>query len=128
MVMRRILTSLATMSIVVAGLMVLASAQEKTVSLTGNIVDKACSARHLKATDPQTAAAGHTKKCALMPNCTASGFGVFADGKFYEFDAKGNELAKAKLEASTKDAGAKYKVEGTLAESTLTVKSITELP
>ena len=125
--MRRILISLAAVSIISAALVVLVSAQDKAVTLTGSIVDKSCSARHAKAPDPMVAAAGHTKKCALMPNCTASGFGVFADGKFYEFDAKGNDLAKAKLEASKKDAGAKFKVEGTVTDTKLTVKSITEL-
>lgn len=125
--MRRIMTSFAAVSIVAAALVVLVSAQDKAVTLTGSIVDKACSARHAKAPDPMVAAAGHTKKCALMPNCAGSGFGVFSDGKFYEFDAKGNELAKAKLEASKKDAGAKFKVEGTVSDSKLAVKAITEL-
>ncbi len=125
--MRRIVTSLAAISIVIAALVVMVSAQGKSVSLTGSIVDKACSARHAKAPDPMVAAAGHTKKCALMPNCTASGFGVFADGKFVEFDASGNDMAKAKLEASKKESGAKFKIEGTLADSKLVVKSITEL-
>ena len=125
--MRRILISLAAISIVIAAMVVLVSAQDKAVSLTGSIVDKACSARHAKAPDPMVAAAGHTKKCALMPNCAGSGFGVFADGKYYEFDEKGNELAKAKLEASKKDAGAKFKVEGTVSDTKLVVKSITEL-
>lgn len=125
--MRRFVTSLAAVSILITGLVVLGSAQGKSVSLTGNIVDKACSARHAKAADPMVAAAGHTKKCALMPNCAGSGFGVFSDGKFIEFDAAGNEMAKAKLEASTKDAGAKFKVEGTLSDGKLMVKSISEI-
>lgn len=125
--MRRLVTSLATVSILMAALVVMVSAQGKSVSLTGNIVDKACSARHAKAADPMVAAAGHTKKCALMPNCTASGFGIFSDGKFVEFDAAGNEMAKAKLEASKKDAGAKFKVEGTVADGKMMVKSITEI-
>jgi hypothetical protein len=125
--MRRILISLAAVSIVIAAMVVLVSAQDKSVSLTGSIVDKACSARHAKAPDPMVAAAGHTKKCALMPNCAGSGYGVFADGKYYEFDEKGNELAKAKIEASKKDAGAKFKVEGTVSDTKLVVKSITEL-
>lgn len=125
--MRRILTSLMTISLLIAGLVVFVSAQDKTVSLTGSIVDKACSARVGKAADIAVAAAGHTKKCSLMPNCAGSGYGLFADGKFYEFDASGNEIAKARIEASKKDSGAKYKVEGTVSESKLTVKSITEL-
>lgn len=125
--MRRIVISLASVAIVIAALVVMVSAQDKSVSLTGYIVDKACSAGRAKAPDPMVSAAGHTKKCALMPNCAGSGYGVFSDGKYYEFDAKGNELAKARLEATKKDAGAKFKVEGTLSDSKLVVKNITEL-
>ena len=126
--MGRKLVSLITASILLATLAVLGTAQSgSSVSLTGPIVDKACSARFTKNTDPQTAAGGHTKKCALMENCAKSGYGVFADGKYYEFDEKGNELAKTKIEASKKDSGAKYKVEGSVDGSKLTVKTITEL-
>ena len=126
--MSRKLVSLISASIFLAGLVVMGTAQSNTsVSLTGTIVDKACSARFTKASDPQTASATHTRRCSLMENCTKSGYGVFADGKYYEFDEKGNELAKAKIEASKKDAGAKYKVEGSIQESKLIVKSISEV-
>lgn len=102
-------------------------AQDKSVSLTGVIVDKMCSARVGKAQDVMADAAKHKKGCALSDGCQASGFGVFSDGKFYEFDAKGNELAKAKLTASKKEAGAKFKVDGKVAEGKVAVTSITEL-
>jgi hypothetical protein len=62
-----------------------------------------------------------------MENCAKSGYGVFADGKYYEFDEKGNEIAKTKIEASKKDSGAKYKVEGSVDGSKLMVKSISEI-
>jgi hypothetical protein len=124
--LRKLFVSTAISALLV-GLVVLASAQDKSVSLTGPIVDKMCSARVGKAADVTAAAAAHKKDCALSDACAASGFGVFADGKYYEFDAKGNEMAKAKLEASKKDAGAKFKVEGKLAENKLTVTSISEV-
>jgi hypothetical protein len=117
----------AAVSALLLSLVAIGIAQEKSVSLTGVIVDKMCSARVGKAQDVMAAAAAHKKGCALSDGCQASGFGVFSDGKFYEFDAKGNELAKAKLTASKKDTGAKFKVEGKLAETKLTVTSITEL-
>lgn len=126
--MSRKLVSLIAASLLLAGLVVLGTAQTgSSVSLTGPIVDKACSARFAKASDPQTASAAHTRKCALMENCAKSGYGVFADGKYYEFDEKGNELAKTKVEASKKDSGAKYKVEGSVDGSKLMVKSISEI-
>ena len=113
--------------IVLLGLAVLISAQEKQTTLSGYVVDKACSAGRAKAADPMAAAANHTRDCALMPNCAASGYGVFADGKYYEFDAKGTELAKAMLEASKKTKGLKATVTGTVKDSKLAVEKIEEV-
>lgn len=103
-----------------------ASADDKA-TLTGHIVDKACSARVAKKEDPQAAAMGHGKGCALSENCAKSGFGVFADGKFVEFDEKGNTMAKAALEKTGKDKGAKFKVTGKMADGKITVESISEV-
>lgn len=107
-------------------LVAVAAADDKT-SLTGHIVDKACSQRVAKKEDPQAAAAGHGKGCALMEGCAKSGYGVFADGKFVEFDEKGNTLAKAALEKSGKDKGAKFKVTGKIADGKIAVDSINEV-
>jgi hypothetical protein len=108
-------------------LSLVAMAQDKAVTLTGNIVDKACSARVAKKEDAQSAAAGHTKGCSLMDNCAKSGFGIFADGKYTEFDEKGAALAKAALEKSSKDKGAKFKVTGKVADGKMMVESISEV-
>ena len=104
-----------------------AMAQDKAVTLTGNLVDKACSARVAKKDDAQAAAAGHTKNCSLSENCAKSGFGVFTDGKFVEFDEKGNAMAKSALEKSAKDKGATFKVTGKVAEGKMMVESISEV-
>jgi hypothetical protein len=96
----------------------------KSVSLTGYIVDKACSAREARKDAP---GANHTKGCALDDNCARSGFGVFADGKWVEFDERGNALAKAALEKSRKDRGAKFKVTGKLADGRMAVENISEV-
>ncbi|MBX3279415.1 MAG: hypothetical protein KF868_15540 [Acidobacteria bacterium] len=117
--MRRKIYSLITAAMLLAGLSVFGLAQGETVTLTGHIIDKACSQR--------SDIAGHKRSCAVSENCAKSGFGVYADGKFYEFDEKGNEMALAKLKASSKDAGAKFKVEGSIAEMKLMVKSISEV-
>jgi hypothetical protein len=111
--------------IVLLSLVAAVAAQDK--SMTGYIVDKACSARVATKDDVTAAAAAHTKKCALMPNCAGSGFGLYSDGKYYEFDAKGNELAKASLEASTKEKGAQFKVDGSVKDGKLMVTKITEV-
>jgi len=102
-------------------------AQDKSVTFTGHIVDKACSARVLKKDNVQAAAAAETKSCALMENCAKSGFGVFADGKYTEFSDKGNALAKAALEKSKKDKGATFKVTGKVVGGKMEVDNITEV-
>ena len=112
----------------VLGLSIAAAAQDKkSMSWTGNIVDKNCSAKVMADASPAAAAENHKKGCALSPGCSKSGYGVFADGKFTEFDTKGNELAKAALEKTTKANGAKFKVMGKIAEGKLVVDSITEV-
>jgi uncharacterized protein YhbP (UPF0306 family) len=77
--------------------------------------------------DLQTAAANETRGCILMTSCVNSGLGLYSDGKYYLFDAKGNELAKAALEKSKKDKGAKFKVIGKVTGDRMAVESITEI-
>lgn len=89
--------------------------------VTGFLIDKACSGGVAKKDNPMEAAAGHTKKCALMEKCVASGLGVFSDGKFYELDDKGKTMAKAYLEKSTLDKGVEVTVEGTVEDATPTM-------
>lgn len=109
--------------IVLLGLAALISAQDKPITFTGYVVDKACSARY----KTDEAAGGHTRGCALMPNCVASGYGIFTDGRYIEFDAKGTELAKAMIEASKKTKGLKATVTGTIKDSKLAVEKIAEV-
>src|SRR6516162_5600546 len=67
----------------------------------GVLMDKMCSMKAMK--DGQSAAAMHTKECALMPDCQKSGYGVFtADGRYLKFDAAGDEKAAAALQKTTK--------------------------
>src|SRR5262245_29254340 len=93
----------------VIALSVVVMAQDK--SLTGYIVDKACATGKVaKQSNPQDAAANETSGCITMDGCLKSGLGVYSDGKYYQFDEKGNALAKAALDKSKKDKGAKFKV------------------
>src|SRR5215813_5098754 len=111
----------------VLALSLVAMAQGDRTTLTGYIIDKACSARLSKKNDPQAAAAEEPTSCALMEGCIKSGFGIFADGKYIAFDEKGGALAKAALEKSKKDKGAKFKVTGKLTGDKLTVEKIQEV-
>jgi hypothetical protein len=71
-------------------------------------------------------AAGHTRDCALMEDCASSGFGIFSGGKYYKFDAKGSEKAKALFEKSKLSRGMYFTATGKLAEGMLTLASLTE--
>jgi hypothetical protein len=112
------LTALIALSLVVV------AQDSKAVTLTGHIVDKNCSVGEAKKDAP---GAAHGKGCALSERCSKSGYGVFADGKWVEFDEKGSGLAKAALEKSSKDKGAKFKVTGKVADGKMTVDSISEV-
>jgi len=116
--------------IALAALVIAAStalAQEK-VKLSGYVVDVMCFAEHANdATDvAKKAAAEHTRECTLMEECVKSGYGIYADGKWYPFDAKGNELAKAMFEKTKKKDNIKATVEGMKQEGKILVEKITE--
>lgn len=125
--MMKKLLSLSFVLAIALSLATLVLAQDKKVTLTGHIVDKACSGRFAKKENPQEAAGTHTKNCSLMENCAKSGFGIYADGKYVEFDEKGNALAKAALEKSSKEKGANFKVSGKMMDGKLAVSSIDEM-
>jgi hypothetical protein len=110
----------------VIALSVVAMAQDK--SLDGYIVDKACATGKVaKQSDPQKAAENESKGCIMMEGCLKSGLGVYSGGTFYSFDEKGNALAKAALEKSKKDKGAKFKVTGTVKDKNIAVAKIEEI-
>jgi hypothetical protein len=104
-----------------------AYANEK-VKLTGYVVDVKCAAEHAngKPEDAVKFAASHTKKCALEEACVKSGYAIFADGQWFPFDAKGNELAKAVFEKTQKKDHVKMTVEGIKHEGKISVQKLTE--
>lgn len=83
---------------------------------TGTIVDVMCKGKDLSS---------HTAKCATMPGCAKSGFGVvLADGKFLKFDEQGNAMALKRLKAQgVKEKDLKAKVMGTLDGEVIKVES-----
>ncbi|MEO6726999.1 MAG: hypothetical protein ABIP14_17050 [Blastocatellia bacterium] len=115
----------------IAGLLIAATtvawAHEK-VKLTGYVVDVMCFAEHVKEAPEAAnkAAAEHTKECALMEDCVKSGYGIYADGKWYPFDAKGNALAKAAFDKTSKKDHIKMTVEGMKHDGKILVEKITE--
>jgi hypothetical protein len=114
------LTAIMALSLVVI-------AQDGNSTFEGFVVDKACSAKVAKASDPTTESANQPKSCILADACFKSGVGIYADGKFVEFDAKGKELAKAAIEKSKKDKGVKFKVTGKVTGGKIAVASLEEV-
>jgi len=104
-----------------------AYAHEK-VKLTGYVVDVMCAADHTKdkPEDATKFAAEHSKECGLMEECIKSGYGIFADGKWYPFDAKGNERAKALFQKTQKKDHVKVTVEGMKHDGKILVEKLTE--
>src|SRR5262245_40376446 len=103
----------------ILALSLVAIAQEGGDKHEGFIVDKHCSAGDV---------ATHGKGCVLSPKCVESGLGLYENGKFTPFDAKSAALAKATLEKSKKDKGAKFIVTGKVADGKLVAASIAEAP
>ncbi len=110
-----------------AAVVATATVHEK-VKLTGYMVDVVCFAETAKGKpEAATKAAGeHTKGCALMPNCVKGGYGIYADGKWYPFDAKGNELAKVLFKKTAKKDHLKMTVEGMTHDGKVLVSTLTE--
>ena len=71
-------------------------------------------------------AAAHTKDCATMEACAASGYGVFSDGKFYKFDSAGNQKAKQILDETSRNDHLYVEVKGQKKGNSVKVASITE--
>lgn len=114
--MKRMLASAVLLTLAVA----FAAAGEKT-TVSGVLMDKACSAEN-KTTEK---ALKHSKDCALMEDCVKSGYGVLtADGKYIAFDAAGNKKAAAFVKKFKGDDSIKIQVDGTLEGSTLKVATI----
>jgi hypothetical protein len=61
----------------------------KTVSMVGYIIDRACAIPNKDNLDSYVLT--HPKECALAPNCKASGYMFYSDGKLYSLDEETNK-------------------------------------
>lgn len=78
---------------------------EKTLTLKGYIIDNKCASSQNKSRLSDFVKT-HTKECALMPQCAASGYSIFSDGKLSKFDKTSN----AKVEEFLKKPDSKLQV------------------
>jgi hypothetical protein len=81
------------------------SGEEDTLTLKGDIIDNMCA----KASQDNLTefVKNHTKECALMTHCAASGFAIYADGQLHKFD----ETSNKKIEEFLKKSNSKLQVE-----------------
>jgi hypothetical protein len=82
-------------------------AHEMPIKASGTLIDAMCGA---KAT--QAEADAHTRDCALMKDCAASGYGIVIDGTFHKVDPEGSKLAAEIFRTSTKKDHIAAAVEG----------------
>lgn len=83
--MKKLVLLLAAFAVAVAfGMNGYAAAAGKTMMMDGYVIDTKC------ATDNKADLAKfvteHTKECALMPPCAASGYNLYSGGKLWKFD------------------------------------------
>jgi hypothetical protein len=79
-------------------------ADSEVMTLKGDIIDNMCADGHKD--DLAEFVTSHTKSCALMPNCIASGYSLFVDGKLHKFD----ETSNKKIEDFLKKSDSKLQV------------------
>ncbi len=92
-------------------------------TVEGYLVDKACSAKVVEG--GVDAAKMHTKDCAVMDNCKASGYGVVtSDGKFLKFDSDGDRMAFKVLGFTSRKDNIKVTVNGEVDGDSIVVVAI----
>jgi type 1 fimbria pilin len=100
---------------------------DKSIKITGNLIDNACSAAHVKDAGFAERANKHKTSCALMPSCEGSGYAVYSEGKLYKLDEAGNKSAADLLKDTETKMGVMVAVEGTVDGDTVHVTKITEV-
>lgn len=102
------------------------STKAEVHTLKGYVVDALCAKHMTKKEHPMEEAAAHTRECALMEACVASGYGVISEGKLLTFDAKGSRMAKDLIEKSSRKDHLFVEVKGIVKGKTVSVTTIKE--
>jgi hypothetical protein len=76
-------------AVLLVGLVGLSSQAADILSFKGDILDNMCAVENTN--NLADFLRTHTKECALMSDCIASGYSIFADGKLYEYDQASNK-------------------------------------
>ena len=78
--------------------------EEEVITLKGDIIDNMCA--NASKDKLEEFVKTHTKECALMTHCVASGFSIYADGKLHKFD----EVSNKKIEEFLNKSASKLQV------------------
>jgi hypothetical protein len=122
---RRFIPLIAALALVLMA--VALSAQNKTVTLDGYMIDNACASSHSTDKNFANMVKTHGTSCATMESCEKSGYAVYADNKLYKFDDKGNVSAEELLKSTKSTKGLHVKVEGTIDGDMIKVTKLTEV-
>ncbi len=115
---------ISVLTILVLTAAVLYAQGDKSIKITGNLIDNACAE---SAKDLETRTKNHSTSCALMDACETSGYAVYADHKLYKLDDKGNSSAVDLLKNTKTQKGLRVAVEGTVDGDTIHVTKLTEV-
>ena len=91
-------------AVMLVSLVAVAILEGKVITLKGTFIDNRCA--DLNKDNLAEFIKTHPKECALMPDCVASGYSIFADGKLYKFD----QASSKKVEEFLKKAESKLEV------------------
>jgi hypothetical protein len=95
-------------------------------TISGYVVDQMCAEGMAKRVNAMEKAAAHTRGCSLEESCSAAGYGIFSDGKYYKFDEKGSTDARNLIEKSKRARGLYFEASGILSNGSLAVVSLKE--
>jgi len=121
--MRRVFPLVVVLALMAGALI----AQDKSVTLTGYLIDNSCAANHATDKTFATWVKTHGTSCAMMESCEKSGYAVFADNKLFKLDEAGNSSAEDLLKNTKSKKGLHVKAEGTVDGDTLKVTKLTEI-
>jgi len=117
--MRRILIAAAlACGLCIGGLS--ARGADKDKEYKGVVIDNACGAKQMSKDNPEEAAKGHPKSCALKCAKGGDGFSLISGKKSYKIDSAANDKITQYLTEETN--GTKVIVMGTLSDDGKTLK------
>jgi hypothetical protein len=122
------------LAIVPAGFLIATTGTPET-KVQGVLIDRICSYKAETRVVPGPRLEGgiivayaHTRRCALMPECRMSGYGVVTyDEKFLAFDQTGNEKALVYFKHAKQEDNFRVEVTGKIQGDTIKVTSIQPL-